>query len=140
MVDVQRDRRTSEVAAEVGLSPASIQAYARAGRIPYRLTPGRQYRFNLDEVRELLTPQVLTPTASLPDVFTATGPLVDTLSGYRADSVCPAAVRRLRGRGARWQAPVSDERTMLGPAEGSAQLDALIRRAGGAAVAVLHRA
>jgi excisionase family DNA binding protein len=134
------DQRSSEVAAEMGLSAASIQAYARKGRIPYRLTPGRQYRFSLAEVRELLAPAVLAPRAGTADVFTARGPLVNALSGYRTDPVTAAAQSRLRSRGHRTGGPVSQERTTLAPAEGSAQLDALIRRSGGAAVAVLHRA
>jgi hypothetical protein len=139
MSEIQRNLRSSQVATEVGLSAASIQAYARKGRIPYRLTPGRQYRFNLEEVLQLLAPEALTSTDDLPDVFTMNGPLVDTLSGYRPDPVGAAALGRLRTRAVRAEATRSPGRATLQPADGSVELDILIARSGGAAVAVLHR-
>jgi Helix-turn-helix domain len=135
----QRNLRSSQVAAEVGLSAASIQAYARNGRIPYRLTPGRQYRFNLEEVRDLLAPEALTPTDGLPDIFTADGPLVDALSGYRPDPVSAAALSRLRTRAVRTETTRRPKRTPLLPADGSLELGDLIARSGGVAVAVLRR-
>ena len=135
----QRNLRSSQVAAEVGLSAASIQAYARKGLIPYRLTPGRQYRFNVDEVRALLAPEALTPTDGLADIFTANGPLVDALSGYRPDPISTAALGRLRMRAVRTETPRRPRRAPLQPADGSIELGLLVARSGGAAVAVLHR-
>jgi predicted DNA-binding transcriptional regulator AlpA len=137
--ETQRNLRSSQVAAEVGLSAASIQAYARTGRIPYRLTPGRQYRFNLEEVRELLAPAALAPTSGLLDIFTASGPLVDALSGYRPDPVGAAALGRLRTRAVRTETSRRPRRAPLQLADGSVELGTLIARSGGAAVAVLHR-
>lgn len=96
MVERQRTARSGEVAAAIGMSAASVQAYARSGRLPFRLTPGRQYRFNLDEVREILAPPAVTPVDGLPDVFTATDPLVKALSGYRPSPFSDTVVRRLR--------------------------------------------
>jgi Helix-turn-helix domain len=139
MSEVQRNLRSGQVATGVGLSAASIQSYARKGRIPYRLTPGRQYRFNLEEVRQLLAPEILTPTDDLPDVFTVNRPLVDALSGYRPDPVGDAALGRLRTRAVRAGTALRPGRATPQPADGSVELDALIARSGGAAVAVLHR-
>lgn len=137
MAEAHRSLRSSEVAKAVGLSAASIQAYARAGRIPYRLTPGRQYRFNLAEVRELLAREPVRLSDDLPDVFTATGPLVDALSGYRADPINTAAEARLRARAARpTRAP---RRPRVAATDGARELTAMIARAGVVAVAVLHR-
>jgi Helix-turn-helix domain len=137
--ETQRNLRSSQVATEVGLSAASVQAYARNGRIPYRLTPGRQYRFNLEEVRELLAPEALTQTDGLPDVFTASEPLVDSLSGYRPDPVSGAALGRMRIRAARAETSHRPGRASFQPADGSVELGILIARSGTAAVAVLHR-
>ncbi|MHB1472560.1 MAG: helix-turn-helix domain-containing protein [Dermatophilaceae bacterium] len=139
MSEIDRNLRSSQVADAVGLSAASIQAYARKGRIPYRITPGRQYRFNLEEVRQLLAPEALTPTDDLADVFTAGGPIVDALSGYRPDPVGTAALRRLRARAVRTETAQRPRGVWLQPADGSVELDTLIARSGGAAVAVLHR-
>jgi hypothetical protein len=139
MSEIDRDLRSSQVATAVGLSAASIQAYARKGLIPYRLTPGRQYRFNLAEVRQLLAPEALTPADGLPDVFTADAPVVDALSGYRPDPVGAAAISRLRVRAVRAGNAHGLGRASMQPADGSVELDTLIARSGGAAVAVLRR-
>lgn len=139
MNETQRNLRSSQVAAAVGLSASSIQAYARTGRIPYRLTPGRQYRFNLEEVRELLAPEALAPAGDLLDIFTADSPLVDALSGYRPDPVGAVALSRLRTRAVRTETSRKPRRVLLQPADGSIELGSLIARSGGAAVAVLHR-
>lgn len=46
---------SSEVAAELGLSRSSIARYATAGYItPEVTTPGGQYRWDLEKVREQL--------------------------------------------------------------------------------------
>jgi hypothetical protein len=46
------DRRLSsgQVGKALGLAAATIQAYAREGRIPFALTPGGHRRFSLEEV------------------------------------------------------------------------------------------
>lgn len=51
-----RTARTGEIAKALGLSVATIRGYAREGRIPATPTPGGQYRFDLAEVRRVLTP------------------------------------------------------------------------------------
>lgn len=45
---------TREVASALGLRPATVQRYAREGRIPFDETPGGHRRFDLDEVRDAL--------------------------------------------------------------------------------------
>lgn len=46
---------TSEVAAQLGLASATVQKYAREGRIPFGTTPGGHRRFNVEEVRAALS-------------------------------------------------------------------------------------
>ncbi|TFV90110.1 helix-turn-helix domain-containing protein [Blastococcus sp. CT_GayMR20] len=136
---VERNARSSEVATSVGLSAASIQAYARNGKIPYRRTPGRQYRFNIDEVREILAPVAVTPTDSLQDPFTATTPLVDALSGFRPSPFSESAMHRLALRAHRAEAGPAESREVRQEAGGK-QLADLVKRSGNAAaVAVLRR-
>jgi nucleoside phosphorylase/tetratricopeptide (TPR) repeat protein len=50
----RRIAATSEVAAELGLAPATVQKYAREGRIPFDITPGGHRRFDIEEVRAVL--------------------------------------------------------------------------------------
>lgn len=48
---------TSKVVAEaLGVSTATIQAYARSGRIPFSATPGGHRRFDVAEVQLALEP------------------------------------------------------------------------------------
>lgn len=136
---VERNARSSEVAAAIGVSAASIQAYARNGKIPCRKTPGRQYRFNLDEVREILAPAVVTPTDGLQDIFTATGPLADALSAYRPSPFSETATHRLALRAHRAESGPAESHEVRQEAGGK-QLADLVKRSGnGAAVAVLRR-
>jgi excisionase family DNA binding protein len=147
---MERNLRTGQVAKELGVAAATVQHYARTGRVPSRLTPGKQYRFNLEEVRaalgvtELAGVTVRDPSGStgLVSIFDgATTVAVDELTGFRPDPVTAEAEARLRvraarepgrraGRGAVWT---------TAPTSGSSQLGELIERSGGAAVAVLHR-
>lgn len=50
----ERVAKTSEVAAELGLAPATVQKYARDGRVPFSTTPGGHRRFDIGEVRAAL--------------------------------------------------------------------------------------
>ncbi len=52
---VERAATTSEVAAQLGLASATVQKYAREGRIPFGTTPGGHRRFNVEEVRAVLS-------------------------------------------------------------------------------------
>lgn len=49
-----RKTSSSEVAAALGVSAATVQKYARDGRIPYTETPGGHRRFDINEVRTAL--------------------------------------------------------------------------------------
>lgn len=49
-----RSTRSAEVARLLGVSPATIQRYAREGFIPHTTTAGGHRRFDVDEVREAL--------------------------------------------------------------------------------------
>lgn len=50
----RRAHGTGEVASALGLRPATVQMYARNGRIPFDTTPGGHRRFDVDEVRAAL--------------------------------------------------------------------------------------
>lgn len=49
-----RTQSSAETARALGLAAATIQKYAREGRIPFDATPGGHRRFDLDEVRSAL--------------------------------------------------------------------------------------
>lgn len=68
MADVATTRRstTAETAAAFGLKPATIQLYARQGRIPFGATPGGHRRFDLDEVADALERKPLKAVAMPP--------------------------------------------------------------------------
>lgn len=51
---VHRVHGTTDVAEALGLRPATVQQYARNGRIPFDATPGGHRRFDIDEVRAAL--------------------------------------------------------------------------------------
>lgn len=53
-MDASRVHGTAEVAAALGLRPATVQMYARNGRIPFDATPGGHRRFDVEEVRAAL--------------------------------------------------------------------------------------
>jgi DNA-binding GntR family transcriptional regulator len=59
-----RTATTAAVAAALGLRPATVQGYARNGRIPFDTTPGGHRRFDVDEVRAVLDLRRNTPAAS----------------------------------------------------------------------------
>ncbi len=67
---MERTSTSADVALTLGLSPASIQRYARDGRIPFVMTAGGHRRFNIDEVRRSLgalssgTPEGTDPRAT----------------------------------------------------------------------------
>jgi excisionase family DNA binding protein len=138
-VVVDRTARTGHVAAALGLSSPTVQGYARAGRIPATLTPGGQYRFNVQEVMDILGRADLTPTPGLRDLFGEQGVLVSETSAYRRDPITPDVESRLRAHAVRRDRhPVT---RIVRPADGSAQLVDMVNRvAGQVAVAVLSRA
>ena len=49
-----RELSTSEAAAALQISPATLQKYAREGRVPFDTTPGGHRRFDLAEIRRAL--------------------------------------------------------------------------------------
>ncbi|MER5622538.1 helix-turn-helix domain-containing protein [Streptosporangium sp. NPDC002544] len=50
----ERLMKPEEVADLVGVKPKTVTDWARAGRIPFTRTPGRQYRFRGADVEALL--------------------------------------------------------------------------------------
>lgn len=133
----ERNARTGAVAAALGVAPATVQSYARSGRIPYRLTPGKQYRFNVDEVLDVLGRGELTSDA-LRSVFGESSVLVDGRSAYREDPLTPAVRSRLRTRAVRPKADAARPTALLASA-GACAFTELVRASSGVAVAVLHR-
>lgn len=137
---MKRDVRTGVVAEALGVSAASVQAYARSGRIPFRKTPGGQYRYNLDEVREVLgLSQAITPRDDLVSLFDAeTGRvIVDELSAYRPDPIDADALRRDRVRGVRLSP--SRPREEVEANSGADELGRLVEGSHRAGGVVLHR-
>jgi excisionase family DNA binding protein len=51
---IERIATTAEVAKSLGVSPASVQRWAREGAIPYDMTAGGHRRFNIHEVHQAL--------------------------------------------------------------------------------------
>lgn len=135
---MERNQRTGQIAKELGLSPASVQAYARAHRIPYRKTPGDQYRFNLREVREVLGLADIEGRDDLVSVFaTDASVVVDALSAYRGDPVDADSLRRARIRGVR---PRRTVRAVIATADaGGDELAQLVKAGHGAVIAVVRR-
>ena len=138
MGDERRTMRTGEVAAALGLSSATIQAYARKGVIPRRVTPGGQYRFDLDEVRGVLAPSAVEVVEGLADVFADTGPIVDGLTAFRTAQPSAGALRVARISGRRSGSSVRSSKR-VSPSAGRDELGDLVERSGGFAAVVLHR-
>jgi excisionase family DNA binding protein len=135
---MERNQRSGEIAKALGVSAASIQAYARAGRIPYRKTPGEQYRFNLEEVREVLGLADITTRRDLVSVFSDDTVLgVDALSAFRDDPMDATALRQARIRGVHSRRAVSAAPSTADA--GAAQLAHLVKTGHGASVAVVRR-
>ncbi len=131
-----RSARSGEVAKALGLASATVQSYARAGKVPATRTPGGQYRFNLDEVNEVLG-RTEFREQSFESVFDpAVSVLVDDLTAFRPDPIDEAAASRLRIRGADASRVRSEKLTAQA---GASSLAALVSSAGSSAVAVLHR-
>jgi GTP:adenosylcobinamide-phosphate guanylyltransferase len=135
----ERNARSGEVARAIGLSAASVQAYARDKKIPHRTTPGGQYRYNIEEVVSVLGPPAIEVREDLVDLDTATSRVImGALSAYRGDQADEVTLSRLRSRGHR-QHRASAPAAAIATTDGLVELDEMIARAGGAALAVLHR-
>lgn len=126
------------MAAEVGLSAATIQAYAREGRIPRSVTPGGQYRYDIDEVKDVLFPQILAVSTRLVDLSSATAPVVDELTAHRVNepSVFAKRAARIRGHQAAQSAKESKE---VSASAGRDALGEMVQTSNGFAVVVLKR-
>jgi len=74
-----RAASTADVAAALGLRPATVQMYARNGRIPFDTTPGGHRRFDVDEVRAALDLRPSAPVAPPTRSRGTHGWLVDAL-------------------------------------------------------------
>jgi len=53
---MERKSSTRDVAAAMGVTASTVQAWARAGLIPFSTTPGGHRRFDLGEVLEAVEP------------------------------------------------------------------------------------
>lgn len=71
-----RGLSTGKVAQALGLSNSTVQAYARDGLIPANTTPGGQYRFNLDEVLQVLAGEQLPAARPMPALDEGPGVVV----------------------------------------------------------------
>ncbi|WP_443050809.1 helix-turn-helix domain-containing protein [Streptomyces sp. H27-D2] len=141
-----RAATTQAVALALGLSASSVRAYARAGRIPSRQTPGLHYRFNIEEVRQVLAPPEVQFMADLPSID-LDEPAV--FVGSAASSVDPIAdpdvLGRLSAQAAFSSIALYEPSTptpvaAIKPDAGADALGRLVSYTGQAAVAVLARA
>ena len=64
-----RDRSTAEVAAALGVSAGTIRYHARSWRLPFDTTLGGHRRFDLDEVRAVITEVPDTTDLFAPTAF-----------------------------------------------------------------------
>lgn len=71
-----RSLSTGKIARALGLSNSTVQAYAREGLLPANTTPGGQYRFNLDEVRQVLAGDQLPAARPMPALDEGPGVVV----------------------------------------------------------------
>lgn len=112
-MDVNRVHATAEVAEALGLSPATVQQYARNGRIPFDATPGGHRRFDIEEVRAALAAgrgrklakrepvaQVLVCAICLYVIEGVASPAVTVISGL---AVCEDHAGRAQGSGELWR-------------------------------------
>jgi nucleoside phosphorylase len=97
---VARSARSAEVARIIGVSPATIQRYARESLIPYTTTAGGHRRFDVEEVREALKRSQPTAIAQSPGRRTCKAVILTAL-GLEMTAVLRhlpgSASRRLRG-------------------------------------------
>ena len=136
--DSTRNDRTGAVAKALGVSNATVQAYARQGRIPCRSTPGNQYRFNIGEVLDVLDRAPLLVREGLGDLLGERLVFADSTTAFRADTMTPDAQRHLRIRGVRPSSP--GEAHPMSASDGVKALAKMVRSSKpGVAVAVLHR-
>ncbi|MEU5248047.1 helix-turn-helix domain-containing protein [Streptomyces asoensis] len=141
-----RTVNTAVVARALGLSVSSIRAYARAGRIPCRQTPGGHYRFNVEEVRQSLFPAEVEFVDNLPSIDQdAPGAFVDTQLPGRDALADPAASHSRLAQAAFSSSdlhapPSAVSADALQPNAGAEELGRLVDSTGKTAVAVLSRA
>ncbi len=62
--DLMKMMKSQEIASHLHLSESTVRAYARQGRIPFKMTPGGHRRFDLDEVVRALDALRLTVSES----------------------------------------------------------------------------
>ena|SRR6056297_2460327 len=91
-----RGLSTGKVAQALGLSNSTVQAYAREGLVPANTTPGGQYRFNLDEVRQVLAGDQLPAARPMPALDEGPGVVVSMRPEATGDERS-TAFAKLRG-------------------------------------------
>lgn len=114
---MQRVLTTAEVAGQLGLSPSTVQKYARRGDIPFEMTPGGHRRYNLDEVRRSLYPA--------PSALEA----LDVAGSLGVGSALEMSLSARLERDARSTAPSIGERDGRVQCAGDDALDELFRHA-----------
>lgn len=67
MTDGERTLTSGQVAQELGVSAASVQRYARVGKIPHDVTLGGHYRFNMEEIRVAVAGELPIEKLRVPD-------------------------------------------------------------------------
>lgn len=89
-----RTLTSGQVAPAIGLKAATVQWYARQGRIPHDITPGGHYRFNLAEVIHALgrlrrNGERLTANAAITCDLPLTGSPCTAMSRFRIERAAP---------------------------------------------------
>ena len=119
----KRTATSKAVANALGVSTATVQAYARSDRIPFSVTPGGHRRFDVAEVQVALAPAggmdeivaLLTPLSQRDFAFGSTPPNharlaeMAELTGSRPEGLASAETPQSgsaadeKGRSALWQ-------------------------------------
>jgi len=115
---MKRAASSSEVAAALGLSAATVQRYAREGRIRHSTTPGGHRRFDVDEVRSDLGMASITSVSSqsatavvltaLDTEFRAVRALLDGVQVRRMPSGTRYHMGSVQGRNLNWIVAVAE--------------------------------
>ncbi|MEV7004124.1 helix-turn-helix domain-containing protein [Streptomyces sp. NPDC093982] len=146
MTNEARTATTAVLAQALGLSVSTVRAYARAGRVPCRQTPGGHYRFNVDEVQQALYPAEVEFVDDLPSIDQdAPAAFVDTQLPGR-DALADPDVNHNRMAQVAFSSadlhepPATASVEALKPNAGAEELGRLVDSTGKTAVAVLSRA
>ena len=104
----KRTATAKDVASVLGVSPASVQAYSRAGRIPFDTTPGGHRRYDVSEVQIALDSET-APVEPVPAWTSELTPLTEGLGRGVPTPMSEVALAARRSNTVRPEAPSTAE-------------------------------